>query len=54
MGSVKDKVFSFFKTKLPKDYDKQTMYGRGKKPSKTKTQKQFEETMKSLINIFKL
>ena len=34
-----DKELSLFKTNTPKDYDKQTVYGRGKRPSKPKTHK---------------
>ena len=34
-----DKELSLFKTNTPRDYDKQTVYGRGKRPSKPKTHK---------------
>ena len=54
-GGFKDKVISLFNTKTPNDYGKQIMHGRGKKPSKPKTQKQSEENItKSIRNLFKL
>ena len=37
VGSFKDKVVSVFKKNAPKDYGKQTVYGKGKKSSKPKT-----------------
>ena len=50
-GGFKDKVVSLFKTNTPK----QTLYGRGKKLSKPKTQKQPEENIiKSIRNLFQL
>ena len=39
VSSFKDKVVSIFKTNTPKDYGKQTMYGKGKNTSKPKTLK---------------
>ena len=45
LGGLKDKVISLFKTNTPK----QTVYGRGKKLSKPKTPKQYEE--KKVIHI---
>ena len=39
----KDKVASRFKTNSPKDYGKKIVYGRGRKPSKSITQKQSEQ-----------
>ena len=54
-GGFKDKVVCIFKTNTPKDYDKQTLYGRGRIPSKPKTQMQSEDKIiKSIINISKL
>ena len=51
----KDKVVNLFKTNTPKDYGKQVMYGRGKKPIKPKTQNQSEKNIiKSIKNLFKL
>ena len=41
VGVFKDKVVSIFKTNTPK----QTVYGRGKKPSKPKAQKHSEENI---------
>ena len=55
VGGFKDKVVARFKTNTPKDYGKQTVYGRGKKPSKSKSKKQSEENItKSIKNLFKL
>ena len=42
-NGFKDQVVSRFKTNSPKDYGKKIVYGRGRKPSKSKTQKQSEE-----------
>ena len=56
MGGVKDQIMGPFKSK---DYSKprpvKTVYGGGKKASKLKIQKQFEENIiKSTRNLFKL
>ena len=53
VNGVKDKVASLFQTNARKDYGKQIVYGRGKKLSKLRIQKQFEETTKSIRNLFK-
>ena len=51
MEGVKDQIMSLFKTK---DYSK-TIYGGGKKPSKSKIQKQSEENViKSIRKLSKL
>ena len=42
-NGFKDQVVSRFKTNSPKGYGKKIVYGRGRKPSKSKTQKQSEE-----------
>ena len=39
VGSFKDKIVSLFKTKTPENYNRQTVYGRGKKPSEVQIQK---------------
>ena len=55
VGCFKDEVVSPFRTNTTKYYGKQTLYGRGKKPSKPKTQNQSEENIiKSIRNLFKL
>ena len=55
VNRFEDKVLSLFETSTPKDYGEKTMYSRGKKPSKPKTQNQFEENIiKSIRNLFKL
>ena len=53
MVVLKIKFKSFFKKNIPKDYGKQTLYGRGKKPSKQKT-KSKENIIKSIRNLFRL
>ena len=45
-------MLKVFKTNTPKDYGKQTVYGRGKKPSRQKRQKQ--NIIKSIRNLFRL
>ena len=47
----KDKVVNLFKTNTHKDYAKKTVYGRGKKPSKPKSQKQSGENIIKSIKI---
>ena len=48
-------MLKVFKTNAPKDYGKQTVYGRGKKPSRQKRQKQHKENIiKSIRNLFRL
>ena len=48
-------MLKVFKTNAPKDYGKQTMYGRGKKPSRQKPQKQPKwNIIKSIRNLFRL
>ena len=56
VNGFKDQVISYLKTDSPKDYGKKIVYGRGKKPTKPKTQKQSEEdsTIKIITNLFKL
>ena len=56
VSGSKDKVVSPFKTNTPKDSDKQSVYGKEKKPSKRKTQKHFEQgnIIKNIRNSFKL
>ena len=39
VGSFTDKIVSLFKTNTPENYSRQTVYGRGKKPSEVKIQK---------------
>ena len=55
VGGFKDKVASIFKTNTPKDYGKQTAYGKGKKSSKPKTQRQADEDtiIRNIRNLFK-
>ena len=36
VGCIKNKIVNVFKTITPIDYNKKAVYGRGKKPSKTK------------------
>ena len=36
VGCIKNKIVNVFKTITPIDYNKNAVYGRGKKPSKTK------------------
>ena len=55
VNGFEDKVVSLFETSTSKDYGEKTVYSRGKKPSKPKTQNQFEENIiKSIRNLFKL
>ena len=54
LDGFKGKVVSIFKKSTPKDCSKQTVYGRGKKPTKRKTQNPSKEIIiKSIKNLFK-
>ena len=53
VGCFKDKVANFFKTNIPEEYGKQTVYGSGNRPSKPKIQKQPEyDIINSIRNFF--
>ena len=46
VGSFTDKIVSLFKTNTPENYSRQTLYGRGKKPSEVKIQKKKKKNLK--------